>query len=158
MGKYGKYICTELKKSAELPGYRDDQKDSGKPRFFEHIGWLDNEVIPGAYYTEAIWYWPQGMKGMPVLTPEEAKKRQGGPPPHSHAFPEVLSFCGTNMDDPSDLGGIVEFWLEDEKYIFDKSFIIYIPENVMHCPLRTLKIERPMFHFTMGPGEMYVKI
>ena len=164
MGKYGKYICTELKENIELPGFRAGERGrlgqgevEGKRRFMEHIFWTDAEVIPGAFYGEAVWFWPQAMKNMPPprpLTPEEEKKNPVLAP-HSHPFPELLSYYGTNPDDPSDLGGIIEFWLEDEQYILDKSFVVYIPENVKHCPLKTLKIERPMFHFTMGPGQMY---
>jgi len=162
--KYGKYICTELKKNIELPGYRAGEREmlgqgtvGGKRRFMEHMLWLDKNVLPDAFYCEAVWFWPQAMKDMlprRPLTPEEEKKNPVLAP-HSHPFPELLSYFGTNPDDPSDLGGIVEFWLEDEKYVFDKSFVVYIPEGVTHCPLRTLKIERPMFHFTTGPGQLY---
>ena len=162
--KYGKYICTELKANIQLPGFRAGERNmlgqgevDGKRRFMEHVFWMDSEVIPGAFYGEAVWFWPQAMKNMPPpkpITPEEAEKNPVLAP-HTHPFPELLSYFGTNTDDPSDLGGIIEFWLEDEKYVFDKSFVVYIPENVRHCPLRTLKIERPMFHFTMGPGQMY---
>jgi hypothetical protein len=162
--KYGKYICTELKKDIKLPEFRAGERDrlgqgevNGHRRFMEHVFWIDSEVIPGAFYAEAVWFWPQAMKFMPPpepVSPEEAKKNPVLAP-HSHPFPELLSYFGTNMDDPSDLGGVIEFWLEDEKYVLDKSFVVYIPEYVRHCPLRTLKIERPMFHFTMGPGQLY---
>ena len=164
--KYGKYICTELKKDIALPGYRAGERDmlgqgevDGRRRFMEHVFWLDSEVIPGAFYAEAVWFWPQAREGMPPLpvreiTPEEAEKNPVLAP-HTHPFPELLSYFGTNVDDPSDLGGVVEFWLEDEKYLFEKSFVVYIPENVRHCPLRMHRIDRPMFHFTMGPGQMY---
>ena len=162
--KYGKYICTELKSDIALPGYRAGEREmlgqgevEGKRRFMEHVFWMDSEVIPGAFYAEAVWFWPQAMKDMPPmkpLTPEEAKKNPVLAP-HAHAFPELLSYFGTNTDDPSDLGGVIEFWLEDEQFIMEKSFVVYIPENVRHCPLKTLRIDRPMFHFTMGPGQMY---
>ncbi len=162
--KYGKYICTELKKDIQLPGYRAGEREmlgqgevDGRRRFMEHVVWMDSEVIPGAFYMEAVWFWPQaGMPRPPIreITPEEAEKNPVLAP-HTHPFPELLSYFGTNLNDPSDLGGVVEFWLEDEKYIFEKSFVVYIPENVRHCPLRTHRIDRPMFHFTMGPGQLY---
>jgi len=162
--KYGKYICTELKKNIELPGYRAGERGvlgqgevEGRRRVMEHVIWMDSEVIPGAFYSECVWFWPQAAWGMPQvreMTPEEAEKNPALAP-HTHPFPELLSFFGTNMDDPSDLGGVVEFWLEDEKYVFDKSFVVYIPEGVKHCPLRIHKMEKPMFHFTIGPGQMY---
>jgi len=162
--KYGKYICTELKKNIELPGFRAGERArlgqgevEGKRRFMEHVVWMDSEVIPGAFYAEAVWFWPQAMKAMPPMRklPPEEEKKNPVLAPHSHPFPELLSYFGTNTDDPSDLGGVIECWMEDEKYVFDKSFVGYIPENVRHCPLRTLRVDRPMFHFTMGPGQMY---
>ena len=160
--KYGKYIITELTEDIQLPGFRAGERGmlgqgevDGKRRFMEHVFWLDSNVIPGAFYGEAVWFWPQGAR--PVIkevSPEEARKNPVLAP-HSHPFPELLSYYGTNMDGPSDLGGEVEFWLEDEQYVFDKSFCVYIPANVKHCPLKMRRIDRPMFHFTMGPGEQY---
>jgi hypothetical protein len=160
--KYGKYIITELTKDIQLPGFRAGERGTlgqgevdGKRRFMEHVFWLDSNVIPGAFYGEAVWFWPQGTR--PVfkeVSPEEAEKNPVLAP-HSHPFPELLSYYGTNMDDPGDLGGEVEFWLEDEQYVFDRSFCVYIPAGVKHCPLKMRRIDRPMFHFTMGPGETY---
>jgi hypothetical protein len=105
---------------------------------------MDNEVIPGAFYAECVWVWPWGWE-----------KPSPGVPPHTHPFDEVLAYFGTNLDDPHDLGGEVELWLEDEQFILDKTFIAFIPAGMKHCPLRTLRVDRPMFHFTMGPGQKY---
>ena len=163
--KYGKYICTELKKDIQLPGYRAWEKDiigqdllEGFRRGMEHVVWTDSEVMPGGFYSECVWLWPPtwpNQRPRPAMTPEQMKDMQGVPP-HAHPFPELLSFFGTDMDNPEDLGGVVEFWLEDEKFILDKSFVVYIPAGMTHCPLKTLKQERPFFHFTIGPGEIYV--
>ena len=163
--KYGKYICTELKKEIKLPGYREfettmigQDKVEGLRRAMEHVVWTDTEVMPGSFYSECVWLWPTTMPGVmprPAMTPEQAKSFQGVPP-HAHPFPELLSFFGTDMDNPEDLGGIVEFWLEDEKFLLDKSFVVYIPGGMTHCPLKTIKQDKPFFHFTIGPGEMYV--
>jgi hypothetical protein len=49
----------------------------------------------------------------------------------------------------------VEFWIEGEKYVFDKSFVLYIPAGVVHCPF-TLHMEDSFFHYTIGPGGEYV--
>src|SRR5208337_5580397 len=48
-----------------------------------------------------------------------------------------------------------ELWLEDEQFILNKSFIAYIPAGMKHCPLRIRRIDKPMFHFTLGPGQKY---
>ena len=36
------------------------------------------------------------------------------PNSHAHEFDEVVTFIGNNVEDPYDLGGEIEFWLEDE--------------------------------------------
>ncbi len=163
--KYGKYICTELKKNIDLPGYRAWEKEmigqgevAGTRRRMEHVIWLDSEVIPGAFYSECVWFWPPTMPNQipqPAMTPEQMKNAQGVPP-HAHPFPELLSFFGTDMEHPEELNGEVEFWLEDEKFILDKSFVVYIPGGIVHCPLKLHRMDKPFFHFTIGPGEMYV--
>jgi hypothetical protein len=162
--KYGKYICTELKQGVVMPGFKGDQKigqgyRDGYRMPLEHVIWMDNEVIPGAFYAECTWQWPDTMKNQRkrtamVITPEMAKKMPGIQP-HSHPFIELFCYFGTNMDDPSDLGGKIEFWLEDEKFILTKSFICYIPAGMTHCPLRFHRMDAPMFHLTIGSGSKY---
>ena len=110
----------------------------------EHMVWMDSNVIPGAFYAEAVWFWPQARPE--VIDPEEAKKRPGIPP-HSHPFPELLSYYGTDMAHPEELYCEVEFWMEDEKYVFEKSFVVYIPEGVVHCPIKMHNMKKPIFHF-----------
>jgi hypothetical protein len=153
--KYGKYICTELKKDIKLPGFKGEQVIrqgtlDGKRVPLEHVIWMDSEVIPGAFYAEIMWAWPT----MQQLTPEEMARRPGVLP-HTHPFPEAMAYFGTDMQNPSDLGGEIELWIEDEKFVLDKSFIAYFPAGVKHCPLKHLWSDRPMFHFTMGPGQVY---
>ena len=79
--KYGKYICTELKKNIELPGYRAFERGhlghgevEGKRRHMEHVIWMDSEVIPDAFYSECVWFWPESMTGVPMraMFPEQA--------------------------------------------------------------------------------------
>lgn len=159
--KYGKYICTELKQGVVMPGFKGDQKIGqgyvdGYRRGLEHVIWMDSEVIPGAFYAECTWQWPSSMPGQrPVMmTPEQAKKWPGIKP-HSHPFTELFCYFGTNMNDPSDLGGEIEFWLEDEKFVLTKSFMCYIPAGVKHCPLVIHRMDAPMFHLTVGSGSKY---
>jgi hypothetical protein len=54
------------------------------------------------------------------------------------------------------LGGEVEFWLEDEKYLLTKSCLIFAPKGLKHCPLRVIRVDRPIFHFTVVTGGEYV--
>ncbi len=140
-----KYICTTLKEEVRL---KEAANPPGK-RIMDHIIWMDNEVIPGAFYSEVVWFWP-GV----IRTPEEQRKKPGLAE-HTHPFDEVLAYLGTDPKDPSDLGGEIEFWLGGKQFNLTKSFMVYIPAGMKHCPLKHITINRPIFHFTMGPGTMY---
>jgi hypothetical protein len=162
--KYGKYICTELKQGVVMPGYKGPQKigqgyRDGYRMGLEHVIWMDEDVIPGAYYAECCWQWPETMKDqrprLKLINPEDAKKSPAIIP-HDHPFNELFCYFGTNMDDPSDLGGEIEFWLEDEMFILTKSFQVYIPAGMIHNPLKFHRFDRPMYHLTLGDAHKYI--
>lgn len=163
MGKYGKYIVTEFYDKFQLPEERAWEKaimgrgplEDGLRRMMEHMVWMDSNVIPGAFYAEAVWFWPPSITGRVITPPKPGEENKHGIPPHAHTFPELLSYYGTDMNNPRNIGCQIEIWLEGEKYVFDKSFVLYIPENVVHCPLKMHNMTMPLFHFTMGPGESY---
>jgi len=81
MGKYDKYICTELKPNIPLPPYREWERDmigdgpwEGYHRSLEHVVWTDASVIPGCFYSEMVWQWSQKLqrKGHPLEVRMEA--------------------------------------------------------------------------------------
>ena len=154
--RYGKNIVTELKKNIQVPSFRQGEVlepvKPGEKRRMNHVIWMDSEVVPSSFYSECVWFFPDKE-----LSTEELQRisKNGGPETHTHPFEEVLTFFGTNFDDPHDLCGEVELWLEDEKFIMTKSFLVYIPAGMKHCPLRINRIDKPMFHFTLGPGQTY---
>jgi hypothetical protein len=135
--KYQKYIVTELKTPEEV------QKIAAEyAKRATRILWLDDDVVEGAFHVNCAWYWK---------ATEEAPN-----PAHTHDFDEVIAFFGSDPQNPHDLGGEVEFWLEDEKYILTKSCLIFAPRGMKHCPLRVIRIDRPIFHFTIGTGGKYI--
>ena len=143
--KYGKYIVTDVKQDLQLPSYRVGaiealSRPTGRST---RIVWLDGGVVPGAFYSECLWFWPEAAS-------DKVKVEA-----HKHDFSEVIAFFGTNFDDPHDLCGEVELWLEDEKHVMTKSFLAFIPVGMKHCPLIIRRIDKPMFHFTIGPGSKY---
>jgi len=77
MGKYDKFICTTLHKRHMLPGPEPEQRDKlaaeGLRISMEHVLWIDSDVIPGAYYGESTWIWPQSYPGQ--ITDEEQARR-----------------------------------------------------------------------------------
>jgi hypothetical protein len=75
--------------------------------------------------------------------------------PHTHDADEIIGFFGNNPQDPYDLGGEIEFWLEDEKHILTKSCLIFVPRGMKHCPLILRRVDRPIFHFTTVTSGQY---
>jgi hypothetical protein len=139
--KYAKYIVTSQESDIKLPTYREPTDQNLRTC----ISYLDGKVIKGAFYVESVWYWP-GKR------PDNGELRAG---PHTHAFDEAVTFYGTDPKDPHDLCGEIEFWLEDERYVFTKSCLVFVPKGMKHCPLIIRRVDRPIFHFTTGPGKDY---
>jgi hypothetical protein len=139
----------EYKKNLVHPEYRGRAPD--EPGRHVHITYLDAEVVPGAsFYVEASWF-GLGLRPIP-----EPGKEPPGPKPHVHPFPEIVTFFGTNPEDVHDLGGAVELWIGGEGHVVTNSCVAYIPGGVVHCPMFLRRLDRPIFHFTAGPGKMYV--
>ena len=63
---------------------------------------------------------------------------------------------GTNPEDPYDLCGEVEFWIDGEQNIIDRSFIVFVPAGIKLGPLSIRRIDRPIFRFTAGMGTSYL--
>jgi hypothetical protein len=136
--KYGKYILTDLKPGEYL------QKILNKNAGWEkRLAWLDGDVIKGAFYVTCAWY-------MKVPQP-------GAMGPHTHEFDEVIGYFGSDTENPRDLGGEIEFWLGDEPHTLKNSCLIYIPRGLPHCPVTIKRIDKPIFHITVGSGDAYVK-
>ncbi len=138
--KYEKYIITKPKSDLTLPEFRRERGDVATDLKTPLI-YLDDDILKGAFYVECVWFW----KG--------TDKREVDA--HTHPFDEVITFFGTDPDDPKDLCGEVEMWLEDEQYILDKSCVIFVPKRMKHCPLIIRRVDRPIFHFTAGPAGKY---
>jgi len=130
--RYDKNIVSEPK-----PGDRHKDTDLVKFPFY-----VDEEVVPGAYYLMAASF--MGTTG------------QGSPPfEHSHDFDEYLIFLGTNQKDPRDLGGEVELWLGGEKHIITKSCAVFIPAGTKHAPIYFKRIDTPIWYLATGPTPKY---
>jgi hypothetical protein len=136
--KYGKYIVTELK----IP--EEKQKIAAAySKFANRILWMDENVVEGAFHMNTAWY----LKASPTV--EDT--------PHVHDTDEIIGFFGSNPDDPYDLGGEIEIWLEDEKHIITRTAMLFVPAGMKHCPLVIRRVDRPIFHFTTVTGGRYLK-
>jgi hypothetical protein len=139
--KYARYILTEPFKP--LPRHikkKDAQIKSGNFLEATHLMRLEDTLVQGASYTDCVWLWEK--KGAESVETEIA---------HTHNFDEVLGLIGSRREDPFDLGGEIEFWLEDEQYILAKSCLIFVPKEMKHRPLLIHRLDKPVFHFGWTP-------
>ena len=136
--KHQKYIVTELK----MP--EDKQKIAAEySKWATRILWMDDKVVEGAFHMNTSWF----LK--PATTFEDT--------PHTHENDEIIGFFGSNPQDPYDLGGEVEIWMEDEQIILTRTCMIFVPAGMKHCPLILRRIDRPIFHFTIVPSGQYIQ-
>ena len=136
MPKYDKYFITEPK-----PG-DDIHLDTDLVKFPIYV---DSEVIEGAHYFMAASHLGTTGRGAPDIE-------------HTHDFDEYLVFLGTDHKEPSNLGGEIEFWLEDEQYIINKTALIFVLRGMKHLPLYFRKIGSPVLFFTVGNGTSYTRL
>ena len=164
MGKYDQYICTNLQKRHLLPGPTPAERDrlaaEGWRMRMEHVLWVDEDVIPGAYYGESTWIWPDSYPHQ-IPMPELAKRTNNPTPmfPHVHDFPELLSWWGTDPDHPEDTSAMGMI-MGNEEIPLPTSWVAYIPAGLLHMPTRPQQggrvSSRPVCHWTSGPG-VYVR-
>lgn len=146
--EYKKYIITELKSNIVEGKWTEPMQIAGDGKD-GRVLWIDNELIPGAFYVETTWAFPITESDPPDKYPHTVNQS------HTHNYDEVLAFFGTNYNDPHDLGGEIELWLGGEKQTITKSAIVFIPKGLQHCPLIYKQVEKPIFIFSTGPGKMY---
>jgi len=134
--EYAKYIITETGPESRVR--EKAERLSDKLTYLLH---LNDDVVKGAFWVNSVWFW----KGFDEIFVEA----------HEHPFDEVLTFFGTNPEDPHDLAGEVEFWMGDEKHILTKSCMVFVPKGLRHCPLIIRRVDRPIFHFSTGHTARY---
>jgi len=135
--KYGKHILTDLK-SPHSP-----EQVTRYEQWATRILWMDDKVVDGAFQMNCAWY----LRPPATPTPEASGS-------HTHDADEIIGFFGNNPEAPYDLGGEIEFWLEDEQHILTRSCMIFVPTGMRHCPLKIRRVDRPIFHFsTVTKGQ-----
>ncbi len=137
MSNYGKYILTDLHGPEVSPEFAAAFAKVGKL-----ILWMDDKVVPGAFQMNCCWYFAPTKRG------------PGGS--HVHDVPEIIGFFGSDHENPMDMGGELEFWMEDEQYLITKSCMIFVPAGLRHCPIALTRVDRPIFHFSVVTSGQYV--
>ncbi len=136
--KYAKYIVTDLIVPEEKKKIEADYN-----RYAKRILWMDKNVVEGAFHMNTAWY----LNAAKTLEDR----------PHVHDSDEIIGFFGNDPENPYDLGGEIEMWMEDEMHIITKSALLFVPAGMKHCPLILKRVDRPIFHFTTVPGKLYIK-
>jgi len=145
--KYAKYIITEERRLPSPPPENETMKMIAKQReagnYIEStfMFGLDDSVLKGSFYATCVLL--KDKKGTETVYSEV---------PHAHDFDEVWMFVGTVKDNPRELGGELDFWLEDEHYIIDKSCMVFLPRGLKHGPCGIKKIDSPIYFFTAANG------
>jgi hypothetical protein len=137
--KYEKYVLTNLQIPQDVQ-YRAKEYNKRARR----ILWMEDEFVKDSFSVILSWY----LKA----TEEE------GTPSHVHNdFNEIIGFIGNDPENPEHLGGKVELWMEDEKYMLDKSCLIWIPKGLRHCPLRVIEVNQPILFLAISTTKKYKK-
>ena len=129
-------FCTNV----QLPkGVHDFETDAGDqnsdtPDPIHRIIYMDDRIVPGSFYVEAVWVTGSVSKVHPV---------------HRHDHDEILGFVGSNMDDTSDLGAEIDIVIDGTKTTITKTCFIHVPAGIEHGGLCFRKIDRPVFQIAM---------
>jgi hypothetical protein len=137
--KYEKYIMTDLRVPEDVQYRAEEYKKRAR-----RVLWMEDEFVKNSSSVIISWYF---------------KESDGkGSPSHVHEdFDEIVGFVGCDPENPEKLYGKVEFWMEDEKYILEKSCLIWIPKGLRHCPLEVLEVERPILFLAFSQTKKYTK-
>ena len=111
--------------------------------FLTFLLWIDEDKLPGAPYTEAVWF---------------HQTNDTGPENHMHEnLDEFVAFIGGDPEHPGELNGDISFLIGDEQIHTTKSTLVYVPRRVPHSPLLVHALERHIIHFSGGNGGGYSK-
>lgn len=135
---YSRYLVSDLKIPPEKQAIEKEYN-----KYARRILWMDENVVPGAFHMNTAWY----------LKPAKALEQL----PHVHAEDEIIGFLGSNPDKPEDLNGEVEIWIDGEPHLITRSAMVFMPAGLKHSPLNILRVDRPIFHYTVVPGKQYIK-
>jgi hypothetical protein len=137
-GKYGKYIIQDL----HDPNLGSPEFQEMYKKFSNRILWIDDNVVKGAFQMNTAWYYAVPEKH-PVF--EE----------HSHNADELIGFFSSDPNDPYNLGAEIEVSINGEKHLITHSSLIFIPSNMKHMPMNIIKVDRPVFHFSIMMDKSY---
>ncbi len=143
--RHAKYISYDVNPDKVSPEFKKkwDELSRKNRSTVEGMRLMDLDSVEGAPYIDFVWLWKGSEKG-----PNH--------PEHAHDWGEVFGFIGTKgRDNPRDLGGEIEFWLDGEKHLITKSSLVWVPPGLKHCPIQFNRIDNPILLFTFGMTRKY---
>ncbi len=131
------------------PGVHEFETESDEPKTadasdpIKRIIYMDDRVVPGSFYVEAVWV----TGSVPTVHPV-----------HRHDHDEILGFVGSNMDDTDDLGAEIDIIIDGEKKTITKTCFIHVPAGIEHGGLCFRKIYRPVFQIAMLRNDIFSSV
>ena len=125
----------------EAEGAENSKADAPDP--IHRIIYMDDRVVPGSFYVEAVWV----TGSVPTVHPV-----------HRHDHDEILGFVGSNMEDPTDLGAEIDLVIDGVKRTITKTCFVHVPAGVEHGGLCFRKIDRPVFQIAMLRQDMFESV
>ncbi len=112
-------------------------------RFAKRVIWMDGDVVPGAFQMNTAWY-----SAVPERDPIFTE--------HCHDdSDELIGFFSSDPANPYDLGAEIEYSIDGEAHLLTRSTMIFVPAGIPHNPMRILKVDRPVFHFSVVTKSKY---
>jgi hypothetical protein len=105
--------------------------------------YMSDPLVPGSNtYVEFSWIWD-----IPDPNPYI--------PEHTHNYDEIVIHIGSDSNNPEDLGAEIEFGMDGETLIIDKTSALFIPKGVRHGPLNWKRVDRPHLEMAivLGTGD-----
>ena len=74
---------------------------------------------------------------------------------HVHDTDELILHFGGDPQNPEDLGGVIEFMVEDEPLVLNTSTVFFAPKGLKHCPVIWKEFRKPHIEMaiTLGSGK-----
>jgi len=135
----GKYDRNRVVKYAPVDGRLPEAPEG----FLTLLLWIDGKKLPGAPYTEAVWF---------------HKTNDTGPENHIHdSLDEFVAFVGGDPEHPEELNGDISFLIGEETIHTTRSTLVFVPRGISHSPLLVHALERDILHFSGGNSGDYNK-
>jgi hypothetical protein len=76
---------------------------------------------------------------------------------HTHTYPEFVCLIGGDPTKVRDFGAEVEMCMgeEQEKYLINRSTVVYLPAGFPHCPLEFKVVRKPIVLMTISLCKEY---